>query len=323
MNSVHSFERGIFLFTLDTELAWGHFDCFDPAMFSAGGKRERQAIMRLLDMFDEYQISATWAVVGHLFYAKCEQCEVCPVRDWQGKFESYHHVYEVSSPLWYAADIMQTLVERRANHEIAFHGYTHRIFDEQSMSAAEARFEIDEWVRVVQRMNVPRPGAVVFPRNKVGHVQEFGERGFLCYRGDELLPADYYQFPVFGKLINRLDLLFQFRVPQVYLPQAAAQGLLNLPASRGLFRVRPAAQRLLNCFGLGNLPLDRLLMGVEKAAREKKILHVYAHPYEFRTQKEFDKLRAVLDLVSQKVRSGSMASATMTGLAGSFLQVTR
>lgn len=315
MNLGSPFDRGVFLITLDTELAWGHFDCFEPAMFSEDGQRERQAIVRLLDLFAEYQISATWAVVGHLFYATCEKCQICPVRDWQGKFESYKHIYEKKSPLWYAADIMQVLVDRAAGHEIAFHGYTHQIFNEKTMSASTACLEINEWMRVSQLMNVPRPRAVVFPRNTIGHIATFRENGFLSYRGDELLPEDYYKLPLLGKLLNKLDLIFQFRVPQVYIPENIPGELLNLPASRGLFRVQPDAQRLLDRLGMGNLPLNKLLMGVEKSAREKKVFHLYAHPYEFRTQKEFDRLGSVLELVARKIESGDMVSATMTTLA--------
>ncbi len=34
-------DTSYFLFSFDTELAWGYYDHFRPEMFSADGKRER------------------------------------------------------------------------------------------------------------------------------------------------------------------------------------------------------------------------------------------------------------------------------------------
>ena len=78
MSEVRS-QTGYFLLSLDTELAWGHHDNFRPEMFSADGGRERQAIELILEALDEFNIKATWAVVGHLFYGQCEECRTCPV----------------------------------------------------------------------------------------------------------------------------------------------------------------------------------------------------------------------------------------------------
>jgi peptidoglycan/xylan/chitin deacetylase (PgdA/CDA1 family) len=315
-------QGGYFLFTLDTELAWGHFDIFRPGLFSTDGRRERSAILRLLDMLDEFDLVATWALVGHLFYEKCEDCQVCPVLDWQGKYESFPQIYRNDSPLWYGADIVKILLECAGRHEIAFHGYTHRLFDPNTMDEREARTEIDEWLRVASRWDVYPPTAAVFPRNREGYIQLFGEYGFLCYRGNELLPPDYYSLPFLGKLLNRVDLVTQLRTPQVYSPPAPQHGMVNLPASRGLLRVHPGFKWLLQRFNLGHLPTDSLVRGVEKAAREKKVLHLYAHPYEFREEGDFAKLRAVFKSVAQKIQSGELLSISMSGLARLILGMT-
>jgi hypothetical protein len=51
-------ETGYFLFSLDTELATGHFDLDQDRgkKFSRDGTRERQSIYRLIDLFEEYNI---------------------------------------------------------------------------------------------------------------------------------------------------------------------------------------------------------------------------------------------------------------------------
>ncbi|MBI1794943.1 MAG: polysaccharide deacetylase family protein [Chloroflexi bacterium] len=311
---------GYFLFSLDTELAWGHFDNFRPDVFSPDGQRERYAIRRLLDMLDEFGIVATWAVVGHLFYAKCEKCEICPVLEWKGKYNSYNDIYDASSPLWYGADIIRTLIQRSGRHEIAFHGYTHRIFDENTFSREDARVEITEWLRVTQSMQVAHPRTVVFPRNKVGHLDVFKEHGFVCYRGDELLPRDYYSLPLIGKLLNRIDLITQFRTPQIYNVEINRAGLINLPASRGLFTINRKFDMLLDRLNLRNFHIQRIIRGVEKAAKEKKIIHIYAHPFEFRAEKDFEKLRRLFESVADQIKNNRLQSVSMATLAETALR---
>jgi hypothetical protein len=310
---------GYFLFTLDTELAWGYFDSFHPEMFSPDGSRERANVLRVLDLLEEINLAATWALVGHLFYGKCEECAVCPVRDWQGKYESYSHVYGASSPLWYGADMIQALLERAGRHEIAFHGYTHRIFDPATLDEEEARVEIAEWRRVAARWNVRQPTTVVFPRNRLGHLEVFAQNGFNCYRGRQLMPPDYYSLPLLGKALNRIDLITQLRTPQVYSLPAPAQGMVNLPSSRGLLRVNPRFEMLLARLGLEHLPTASLIRGVEKAAREKKVVHLYVHEWDFRGEMHFEKLRQVFAAVAEKVRAGQLQSITMGALARQIL----
>ncbi len=316
--SPESAQPGNFLFSLDTELAWGWFDDYRPGRYSEGGVRERQVIARLLEILDEFEITATWALVGHLFYAKCEECIVCPVRDWQGKYASYDQVYGTADRLWYADDLVQLLLCRGARHEIGCHGYTHRIFDERSLNAKEARVEIGEWQRVAARAGV-RAASMVFPRNRAGHLPLFKDAGFTCYRGDELHPPDYYSLPLIGKAINLLDLRLQFRTPQVYNPRVDPFGLVNLPASRGFFQIDRRVDHALDSLGLGRLRIARIKRGVERAAREGKTVHIWAHPCEFRRESDLEKLRELFACVAEQVRQGRMRSVSMGQLADEVL----
>src|SRR5687767_9232224 len=66
-------ERGVFVLSLDTELAWGSFDHTPVAAFANRYPDLRGTIRRLLDLFERYELSATWAVVGHLFLDSCQR----------------------------------------------------------------------------------------------------------------------------------------------------------------------------------------------------------------------------------------------------------
>jgi peptidoglycan/xylan/chitin deacetylase (PgdA/CDA1 family) len=309
-------QTGYFLFSLDTELAWGYFDLdrLRCKMFSTDGSRERRSIELVLDVLEEFNIIATWAIVGHLFYERCEKCDICPILDWKGKYRSFEEVYETNKPLWYGADIIETLLTRGSQHEIAFHGYTHEVFDENTMSEEEAKTEIEEWLRISKRKNIT-PQTVIFPRGKISHLDLFKEYGFICYRGEELMP-EMYSLPLIGRVFRRLYYyLSALSIPQVYEFKVEPSELVNFPSSRWLFGFNRKVERILDSLNLHKLRVNRIIQGVKKAADENKIIHIWAHSWEFQTKKDIEKLRYLLGYVSGEVSKGRIQSVGMADLA--------
>ena len=304
---------GYFLFSLDTELAWGHFDCYRPSLFSGDGSRERHAIRQVLALCDEFGISATWALVGQLFNDRYPQVDTYP-EAWRGLYPEFEALYRAGHPLLHGGDVIQMLVESTDQHEIAFHGFTHAVFDEQEMDAASARDEIAAWMQAACDRVSP-PTTVIFPRNRVGHLPVFREAGFTCYRGVE--PAlRAHKLPLIGKAFRRYPELSSAFVPPLYdLPQPDDSGLVNLPGSRWLFGFSRSADRLLDAAGQGHWRMQSIVAGIQQAATQAKIIHVWCHPYEFRTEADFDRLRQVLAAVEHEVRRGAMRSVTMSALA--------
>jgi hypothetical protein len=307
---------GYFVFSLDTELAWGHFDLDETRakLFSPDGGRERQAIRRLLDLCDEYRITGTWALVGHLFYECCEDCALCPVKEWEGKYRSFDEAYRTANKLWYGADIVE-MVQARGRHEIAFHGYTHAVFDETAMTREAARVEIEEWQRVARRAGIDA-GAVVFPRDWVGYLDLLQEAGFTCYRSEEHVPPllRVRHFYV-GPLLKAVDHLLAISTPPIYEVDGAYDSMVNIRASQHLFGFNQVLERTLDRLNLHRLRLRRIARGIHKAADHKKMIHIWAHPWEFRTEHDFDKLRYVFGHVADEVRQGRMQSVGMAELA--------
>ncbi|WP_306120529.1 MULTISPECIES: hypothetical protein [unclassified Roseitalea] len=70
---------GAFVISLDFELLWGLRDQTDRKSYGDAIMGGRAAIPRMLDMFDRFDIRATWAIVGLLFCRdKDELLEVSP-----------------------------------------------------------------------------------------------------------------------------------------------------------------------------------------------------------------------------------------------------
>ena len=307
---------GYFIFSLDTELAAGRFDRDDLQyrMFSKDGSHERQTILRLIDMFEEYKIVGTWALVGHLFYDKCEYCEPCPLMDWKGKYSSFDEVYGTDNPLWYGADIVDALQCKGTRQEIAFHGYSHKIFDENLMSPQEAKKEIQEWLRVGKRKGIT-PYSVTFPRNRVGYLDILKEVGMICYRSEpEISPLSKNKY--FGKYIKTIDqFLGLSNIPIYDLTCDENHGLVILRPSQYLFDFNRKLELFLDSINLQNMRIRRIIKGVKRAAQEKKMIHIWAHPCEFRTVKDFSKLRQIFIAVSEEVKQGRIQSIGMAEMA--------
>ncbi len=307
---------GYFVFSLDTELATGYFDKDEARArtFSPDGSRERWAIKCLLDILEEFNLTATWAVVGHLFYKECEECEICPILDWRGKYKSFEEVYHTNHPLWYGGDIIETILSRIGTHEIGFHGYTHALFGESIMSKEKAQVEINEWLRVAGRYGIV-PRTVIFPRDLAGHLDLFEKAGFTNYRSEAHYPL-IIRNRYFGKYVKTMDHILSISTPPVYsLDQVEQKGLVNFRESQHLFAFNRKVELLLDSHNLQNLRVRRIVKGIKKAAREKKIFHLWAHPWEFRTEKDFLKLRYIFNYVVKEVKAGGMQSIGMAELA--------
>lgn len=308
--------KGTFLFSLDTELAWGYFDLDDERqrLFSSDGSRERRSIRRLLALMDEFGIKSTWAVVGHMMYDRWVASEKNPVMKWRGKHRAFDQIFETDHPLWYGADMVELLLAEGEQHEIGCHGFTHTPF--WDLTEDEARIEIECWQEAADRWGI-EGRTVIFPRNQIKHLHLYQEAGFTCYRGNKVM-ADFYQVPVIGKVYNRLDLVLQFAVPERFEPSLNELGMVNLPASQWLFRINRGLETGLDRLNLHRLRLGSMIRGIRRAADEGRYIHLWAHPWEFRTEKDFDKLRVLFGIVQQEAHRGRMRSVTMLEAAEAF-----
>ena len=159
------------------------------------------------------------------------------------------------------------------------------------------------------------PRTIIFPRNNIAHLDLFHQFGFTCYRGEELVPK-YYRMPLLGRVFRRSHYyLSAVTVPIVYDYKYDPSGLVNLPSSRWFFGFNQRVERYLDALNLHLLRIHKMVKGVEKAAAEKKVIHIWTHPCEFKTEKDFDKLRYLFEAVSKQITRGSIQSVGMADLA--------
>ena len=162
---------GIFTISLDFELIWGTLDKPKHTRFRRLCVLEREKVIdRLLSLFAEYRISATWCTVGHLFLD----------RDHEEGIRSA----ETDTSIFYARDLIERIRSCAAPQEIGSHTFTHRVFDDPLCTRAVAEQELVSSTRAAEELGL-RLTSFAFPRNRIAHLDLLPKHGFTTYRGHD------------------------------------------------------------------------------------------------------------------------------------------
>lgn len=193
-------DRGTLVVSIDTELAWGSAYKGTPAASENEASRsaaERQIVDAILDLFAMCGISATWAVVGHLFLEGCRPVEgrkhpdvIRPNYVWfQGDWFDPDPTSDVETdPMWYAPDIIKRITRATPSQEIGCHSFSHLMVGEEGCSASAFASDLDACSQAAGNHDI-RLQSFVFPRNSVGHLDVLADHGYRAYRG--IRPAPF------------------------------------------------------------------------------------------------------------------------------------
>ena len=316
---------GALVISLDFELHWGVRDKSAPD----GPYREnllgaRKAIPRILDLFEEFDVAATWATVGFLFAeSRREREEFSPAVRPQytdKRLDPYVEPTgenENDDPLHYAPGLIAQIA-KHPKQEIATHTFSHYYCQEPGESCEAFAADLSGAVAIAQHHGID-VRSIVFPRNQFrsGYERLLKEGGIVCYRGNE--PHWMYQprprseetLAVRApRLLDHYVSLFGSRVvrwEEVLQPS----GLCDVRSSMFL---RPySTQRK----SFESIRLRRIGGGIRAAAEQRGIFHLWWHPHNFgaNTKENLDFLRSVLEVFATYRQTHGMRSLSMIEVA--------
>jgi hypothetical protein len=322
--------RGAFVISLDFELHWG-LRHHGPV---AGTLRERllgtRAIVpRLLSLFEDHQVSATWAVVGFLFASSREELEAhLPVLRPQYRhrgLDPYREqlgAHEEDDPFHYGASLVTEIAEH-PGQEIASHTFSHYLCLEEGQDETSFRADLEAACRIAEARGVTLR-SLVLPSNQLNpaYLPVVKEAGFVAYRGNQrgrlYRPAQKGAESVLRRMARGADCYLPLeRSPlQDWREVMVEPGLCNIAASRFL---RPYSSSLSR---LEPARLGRITSELEMAARRGRIFHLWWHPHNFgldpeenleflgRVLSKFDELRARFGMSS--LTMGEVADQAMS-----------
>lgn len=315
-----NFDRGVFTISIDFELIWGTLDLFGPERFRAACELERSEVIdRLLELFVEFDVSATWAVLGHLFLDRCQPQDgvmhpeiVRPAHSWCDRdwFADDRGGVEDHKSIFFGRSLVEMIRDCEVAQEIGSHSFSHVIFGDSGCSRETARSEIAACVQSARELGVELR-SFVFPRNSVGHLDVLRENGFVCYRGPE---PHWYENENVSAMRRRLAHLWEViraAEPPVVMPEETIKGLWNIPGSmiyfpmHGFRRFVPLRHRV-----------RRAIKGLDAAVRHRRIFHLWFHPTNLADQMDsmFEGLRSILEYAAHLRKRGQIDILPMQSL---------
>ncbi|HVG14937.1 MAG TPA: polysaccharide deacetylase family protein [Chitinophagaceae bacterium] len=283
---------GIFTISLDFELHWGVFDKKDRQSRKTCYLNTLQSIPEVLQLFAQYDVHATWAVVGGLMAKDQQEWE-----EWKPQVQPDYTVEKYSPYKWvhqnslnneyqwaHFAPLEIETILKYPGQELGTHTFSHYYCLEQ-LKGADA-FDADLKAAKTAALKYNRqPASLVFPRNQFNpsHLKICYENGIKTVRSN---PLNWFWSPIPDKGSNTLRKIF--RTGDAYVPMSIKRMSypldvikvvpgqpLQLPASR-LFR--PWSPR----FPFANkLTLRRTLKELHTAARRNECYHLWWHPENF------------------------------------------
>jgi hypothetical protein len=315
----------IFTVSLDVELDWGVRDTITHGRYDQNLLGERRATQAILDIFDEFDIHATWAIVGFLFFDDKQQLlenlpsarplyadpAFCPYRaiDGIGATES-------EDPLHLGPSLVR-MIQGRAHQEIPTHPFGHDYCLEDGQTADAFAADLDAAVAAARRWNLSID-SIVFPRHQVNpdYLTICRRAGLNAYRGTErhwlYRPSKLAEQTLLRRGLRMLDTYLPISGHHTYAPQPAAPGLpVNVAHSCFLRSYVPRLARL------EPLRFRRIRGGLDQAARRGEMFHLWWHPHNFGVDLEENMrmLRRILDHVARLRQTHGMLCLNMREVA--------
>lgn len=280
-------KRATLCISIDLELAWGMSGFMTPEYLRHCLESERAIVARLLEIFDEHDIPATWAIVGHLLAPP--DATVPP--------------HERAA--WYAPDVIEKIQSARAEHEIGTHTFRHVYFTEESEDAL--RRDLDQ-ARVIHEQHGLPFTSLVFPSNMVGHTEVLRDAGINIYRGRHRgwkTRAD--ERSVKKRLESLADQLAPTTPPAV-APVVDPAGVVELPASM-LLPSRNGPRKWVP----PSVTIAKASRAMESAVRAGSMFHLWFHPSNFHydAETQYRVLESILREAVRHRHEGDLEAATM------------
>lgn len=310
--------KGYLIISLDFELLWGVFDLEVYRKNNTYFANTRKVIPKILERFEQYEVHATWAVVGMLFNNGWEEWKTNRPKLIPTYADPALSAYDFGDSiamqqtenLVFAPDLIQR-IKNTQGQEIGTHTYSHYYCLEQGQSEEQFAIDLQKAVEAGQRFNI-KIKSLIFPRNQL-------KREYLkiCFNlGIENVrsnPSSWYwqntrSTSFLTKIARSGDAYFPWGKKSYAIDSMKIKNGMPLEQKASRF-LRPADENKL----LRKLKLNRILREMTLAAKNKEIYHLWWHPHNFgdRPSESLNDLELILDHFKELQKKYDFQSGTM------------
>jgi len=312
-------KNGIFTLSLDFELYWGVRDKRRIENYKENLKGVKFAIKKMLELFNKYEIHATWATVGMLFASNKDELRAYYPKLKPKYFNTnlspfaYVNKLNMLEHEYHFAPQLINLISKYRNQEIGTHTFSHYYCLEVGQGRNEFQSDIQSAITIAKLKNITIK-SLVFPRNqwKANYLQVLKKFGIKCYRGNEdgwlYKAVNETEKNLFRRAIRLLDAYINLTGANSYnLETIAKTKPYNIPSSRFL---RPVSKTFSTFENLRKL---RIFNSIKYAARKKELFHLWWHPHNFgiNTDKNIQVLEDILKFYMDMNKRYGMQSLNM------------
>jgi len=286
---------------------------------------DRLVVPRLLALFDEFGIHATWAFVGFLFYRdRARLVEVLPQELPQyldSRLCPYFELPRIGAnededPFRFGASLVEEVL-RHGGQELASHTFSHYYCLEPGQTLGEFRADLDAARSAAAQYGVEL-SSLVLPRNQVNeeYLATCRDCGFLAYRGNQTSwlyrARNGREETPFRRAARYTDAFVNLSGMQAHaLADPGDDRPVNVPASRFFY----PSKKMTAPFD--RLRVRRIRREMTFAAEHGLLYHLWWHPHNFGRDPETNLalLREVLEHYRHLHETAGMQSRTMREVA--------
>jgi len=293
---------GKFVISLDFELLWGVFDKVDYSEKKTYFENTREVIPEILNIFTEYGIHCTWAVVGMLFNKDWNEWNENIPKSLPNYTNQNLSAYKYGSDnqstetlnLCFSKDLIEQ-ISKTPNQEIGTHTYSHYYCLEEGQTLKSFKADLKKSITLAEKMGIELK-SLVFPRNQFNakYLEVCYDLGILNVRSNPT--SWYWKDTQRDSLVNKI-----FRTGDAYLGTVSKSYSIDRMETVENKPLTQKASRLLRPYStnkiLNNLKLNRIKSEMTAAAKKNEVYHLWWHPHNFGNNPEenINDLKIILD----------------------------
>lgn len=322
--------NGHFVISLDFELYWGLFDCRQLEEYGPNILGVRNSIPAMLEVFNDYNIKATFATVGFLFAKNKDELTrfippTKPTYNNQGLSPYIHEINntgdnEKDDPYHFGYDLLELI--RKFNHEIACHTFCHYFVSEPGQTTDQFDVDLKAAISIAKHKSIDLT-SIVFPRNQYSdeYLNICRMNGIKCFRGTEqswlYRSRSYEKESQIRRALRLVDAYVNLSGHHGYTKDyMTSHTPINIPSSRFLRPFNPSLSFL------DGFRLKRIKNGMKHAAKNNLTYHLWWHPHNFglHLNDNIKFLKNILDYYKSLQKQFGFQNLTMNQLSNQLIK---
>lgn len=293
---------GNFIISLDFELHWGFNNDRSVESYKSNLINTPKAIELLLNNFIDYNIEASWATVGFLYFQNktdlihLKKSSILIPDYLNNNLNNYDKIAnlganEKEDPFHFAPSLIKKISETKGQ-EISTHTFSHYYVLAENVNYKKFEIDLIKAIEIAKSLDL-KTESIIFPRNQYDSrcLEICQNLGIKSYRGTEkfFIYKPTSNNTKFKKFLRLLDSYINISGDNTFILEPN-KNILNIPSSRFL---RPFDSRFQL---LEDLRLKRILNEMSYAAKNNRNYHLWWHPHNFgaHLEENFDFLKKIL-----------------------------